>query len=150
MSIRRKFERKVREKEAEIQELEYKLREAKAYLQAMNDAMKLVPNEGDTDDTENLGEAAIRPGTSIHAAMQALREHGKPLHIMDLLKAVGREPTAENRSSLGSSLAAYVRRGMVFTRPAANTYGLAEWGGSPITQDEPPPGFGIDRSVDNA
>lgn len=151
MSLRRKFERKIREKEAEIQELEYQLRAARAYVQAMQDAMKLVPNDADGSDSENGSEVVVRPGSAIEAAIKVLRERGKPMHIMDLLPAIGREATPENRASVGSSLASYVRKGQIFTRPAPNTYGLVEWGTPTSTDpDDLPEDFGDGRAVDNA
>jgi len=68
------------------------------------------------------------------------------MHVMDILKAMGREPTRESRASLSSSLAAYVRRGEVFTRSKPNTFGLAEFAASRgvAAADRPilPPGFG--------
>lgn len=144
MSLRRKFDRKIREKEEEIQTLEEDLRSARAYLSAMRDALKMLPNEGDGGDTENLSEV-VRPGSAMDLAVRALREAAKPMHIMELLKAMGKEPTAENRGSIGSSLAAYVRRSAIFTRPAPNTFGLVEWGVLPTEppQDGPPDDFGL-------
>lgn len=46
--------------------------------------------------------------------------------------------------SLASSLAAYVRKGEIFTRPAPNTFGLVELGHKTIIEEEagPPAGFG--------
>ena len=141
MSLRRKFERKIREKEQEIHDLENKLMEARAYMQAMQDAIRLVPVEGDGENGEIASERVIKAGSAMEVAMKALRKAGKALHIMDLLKAMGREPTVENRASVGSSIAAYVRKGEIFTRPAPNTFGLAEWG-QPTAESVPPDDFG--------
>ena len=45
--------------------------------------------------------------------------------------------------SLASSLAAYVRRGEIFSRPAPNTFGLLELGHLGGEEaEEPPSGFG--------
>lgn len=142
MSVRKKFERKIKEKEAEIQELEYQLREAKAYLQAMQDAIKMVPTEGASGDVDAL-DMGVRPGSAVEAAFKVLKEAAKPLHIMELLSAMGKEPNAENRASIGSSLAAYVRRSQVFTRPAPNTFGLVEWGMPQDSIDDVPDNFGL-------
>ncbi|MGE0278945.1 MAG: hypothetical protein AB7R40_26430 [Nitrospiraceae bacterium] len=149
MSIRRKFERKIREKESEIQELEKRLMEARAYVSAMQDAMRLVPADGDADGGENGGEVVIKAGSAMEAVRKALTEAGKPMHIMDLLKAIGKEATPENRASVGGSLAAYVRKGVVFSRPAPNTFGLAEWGRPSGTAFAPPDDFGV-PGIDNA
>jgi hypothetical protein len=149
MSIRRKFERKIREKESEIQDLERRLMEARAYVAAMQDAMRLVPAEGDIDNGESGGEVVIKAGSAMEAVVKALKAAGKPMHIMDILKAIGRDATPENRASVGGSLAAYVRKGVIFTRPAPNTFGLTEWVRPVGDAFTPPDDFGV-PTVDNA
>lgn len=149
MSLRRKFERKIRDKDQEIQHLERSLIEAKAYLQAMQDAIRLIPAEGSAENGEASSEMVVRPGSAMEAAVKALRDSGSPMHIMDLLKAMGKEPSPENRSSVGSQLAAYVRKGFLITRPAPNTFGLSEWGSTSDTDGGPPDDFGS-KLIDNA
>ena len=62
------------------------------------------------------------------AAYDALKKAGKPLHVNVLLPAIGRGITRADKSAISGTLAAYVRKGDVFTRPAPNTFGLAEFG----------------------
>jgi len=52
------------------------------------------------------------------------------MHITELLEAIGKPGDRMNRSALGGSIAAYVRKGEIFTRPAPNTFGLLELGNS--------------------
>ena len=142
MISRRKIDERIKKKEQEIQELELRLREAKAYIQAMNDVVKLFPR-----DHEERGEATeLRAGSLMAKAQDAIRKAGHPLHITDLLKAVGKEPNRGNRASLAGSIAAYVRRGEVFTRPKPNTFGLLQLDGMPngLASGSPPADFGID------
>src|SRR5690242_2399842 len=101
MSLRRKFDRKIREKEAEIQELEHRLMEARAYVDAMQDAIRLLPPEPGADGGENVAEISIKAGSAMEATVKALRDAGKPMHIMEILPAIGREATPENRASIG-------------------------------------------------
>ena len=61
------------------------------------------------------------------------------MHIQDILRGIGKEVTPENRASLGGSLAAYVRRGEIFSRPAPNTFALLS---ATASEEEPPPEFG--------
>lgn len=145
MGVRRKIERKIREKENEIHELNLKLREGVAYLQALQDALKLIPRDEGDDENENGEEATVKPGSAIAEVLNVLKAHGKPMHIMEILPAIGREATPENRASVGSSIAAYVRKRQIFTRPAPNTFGLTEWAISSAgaTDNEPPEGFGL-------
>jgi len=143
MSLRRKFEKKIKDKEQEIQHLERQIMEARAYVEAMQDAMRLVPADGAGDNGEGNGGVTVKPGSAIEAVVKALRQSGKPMHIMDILKAMGRETTSEHRASVGGSLAAYVRKGAIFTRPAPNTFGLSEWGQPAAADDGPPSDFGV-------
>lgn len=139
MSTRRKFEERIRKKEAEIQELEMQAREGRAYIQALQEAMKLLPREATNTGTEG-DDDVLRPGSTVAMARDALVHNGRPMHLLDILTAVGKEPNAANRASLGGSLSAYVRKGEIFTRPAPNTFGLVEF--PPWRADVVPPGFG--------
>ena len=77
-------------------------------------------------------------------AREIILARHQPVHISDLLQALGKEANRENRASVTSSLAAYVRRGEIFTRPAPNTFGLIELGHHMLDEpaEEPPPDFG--------
>jgi len=146
MSERRKIEERVRKKEAEIQALEAQIQEAKVYLQALNDVLKMFPKEA-------AGAApsisVLRPGSLMAQARDVILKHGSAMHISDLVKELGKEPTRENRASLGGSLAAYVRRGEIFTRPAPNHFGLVELGEDEAMPDSPPEDFGALSSADD-
>jgi len=145
MNERRKVEDRIRKKEAEIAELEAKIRDARVYMQALGDVLKLLPKEADSGPADP--DSPLRPGSTVSQAREAILRDGTPMHITKLLEALGKDHTRENVASLGSSLAAYVRRGEIFTRPAPNTFGLSELGHHPPATEpaatlEPPSGFG--------
>jgi hypothetical protein len=155
MTSRRKIEERISRKQQEIQELELRLREAKAYIQALQDVVKMLPRDGDatreTSDASQGGEA-MRPGSYVADARDAILAAGKALHIVDILKATGRENNRKNRTGMSGSLAAYVRRREVFTRPRPNTFGLIELNArnpqpSPANTAGPPDDFGLDEAV---
>ena len=127
------IDNKIRKKEAEIRSLEAKLHAARIYVQALSDVRREL--DGDSAD--------LKAGSMVAMARDAIRRAGKPLHMDDILTAIGR--TAESKSSLTGSLAAYVRRAEVFTRPAPNTYGLVD-----LDEDDdlpiPPKGFGAESA----
>ncbi|MBI4823663.1 MAG: hypothetical protein HY805_05480 [Nitrospirae bacterium] len=135
MGIRAKFEEKIKRKEQEIQEYEGKIREAKAYLQALQDSLKLLPREGKNVSIESI----LRPGSNIAKTYEFLKKIGKPLHITEILKGIGKSTSKKDRIALSGSLGWYVRRKEIFTRPAPNTFGLIESG------EEPPEDFGLDK-----
>jgi len=124
MGLRQELEKRIDKKQAEIRDYEERIREAKAYLQGLQDTLKLVPLG---DLTESSGAATLRPGSNIAKAHDVLKAAGKPLYITEILKAMNQPTDKKNRLALGGSLAAYVRRNMLFTRPAPNTFGLIEF-----------------------
>lgn len=141
MNERRKIEERLTKKEEEIQELEAKIRDAKIYAQALLDVLKILPRSSDRGSSN--GSGALRSGSGVAKARELIMQQGHPVHVVELLKALGREPTREARASLSGSLAAYVRRGEIFSRPSPNTFGLIELGhGNDAPEDEPPADFG--------
>ena len=141
MSERSVILEKLQKKEAEIQSLEEKLRTARIYVQALNDVLNVFPRA----PADQTIDSVLRPGSSVALVREVIIRARKPVHISDLLGALGKGVTKEGRASLASSLAAYVRRGEIFTRPAPNTFGLVELGHTPDAIPavaEPPAGFG--------
>jgi hypothetical protein len=135
MNERKKIENLIKKKELETISLEEQVKGAKVYIQALQDVLKMLPKPSES--------IVLRPGSEVARAREIILSKGQPVHIAALLEALEKEPTRENRASLTSSLAAYVRRRQVFTRPAPNTFGLIELG-HVNTEDmpEPPPEFG--------
>lgn len=123
MRTKIELQKRIKRKEAEITELRKQLSQAEAYLQGMVDTLKLFPKDG---ETEEEAPSTLRAGSQIAMARDAIRTAGKPLHISDLVRAIGKEPTKRNKLSLSGSLGDYVRRQEVFTRPKPNTFGLKE------------------------
>jgi len=162
MMSRRKIEERISRKQQEIQELELQMREARAYIQALQDVAKMLPRDSDvereTPDVSQPGET-MRAGSYVADAKDAIKAAGKALHVVDILKASGRENNRKNRTGMSGSLAAYVRRREVFTRPKPNTFGLIELSNSEHTSNPqidtsvpsgPPEDFGLDRADETA
>lgn len=149
MSERSVIEAKIRRKMSEIQSLEKKLEGARVYLNALRDILRAVEKEV---EDERSDETAPRKGSSVAQAREVILRLGAPVHIDELLQHLGRELTRQNKASLTGSLAAYVRRGNVFTRPSPNTYGLIELKhfSSHRLPDEPPQDFGNVSSPANS
>lgn len=141
MAIRKKLEDRIRRKEQEITRLEKELTEARAYIQGLQDSLKMLPKENGAEESGTT----IRPGSLVGRARDALRERGKSMHVNELLDALGVD--RKRRNSLAGQLAAYARRGETFVRTAPNTYGLLEWGveaenGPETVAETPPSDFG--------
>jgi hypothetical protein len=151
MDVREGIERKLEAKRKELADLELKVREQYSYIRALEDTLRMMDGEDD-----GSGEArTIRTGSDVGRSQEALRVAGKALHISDLLKAMGKTDDKRNRVSLAGTLAGYVRRNHVFTRPGPNTFGLIEFSGKddarpPISESvdgEPPEDFGVVRPI---
>jgi len=122
MGLREDLQKKIDRKQEEIQELKLQIREAEAYLQGMIDTLKMLPRES----APKAEDAYLRPDSDLAQAREAIRKTKRPLHISELLKALGKQATVTARAGLSGNIAAYVRRGEIFTRPAPNTFGLVE------------------------
>ena len=152
MALRDDISRRIEKKREEIFSLEIQIKEARAYVQALEDMIKMLPRE-------TIGEAPaetfLRPNSTIAKAREAILAAGRPLHIQDILSAVGKPQSKEARAALSGSLASYVRRAEIFTRPAPNTFGLIEINrrtrastpSNGHSIPEPPPDFGQDDEV---
>jgi hypothetical protein len=141
MHIREQFQRLLDRKEQEIRNLELELEKARTYAEALRDSMKLLPRD------IPAGETNLRPDTTLAKTRDVLRKEGKPMHITDILKALGSPTDSKHKLSLGGSLANYVRKGQIFMRPAPNTFGLLETNGKPesvATGEDLPEDFGSD------
>lgn len=116
---------------------------AQAYIQAMQDVLKSLPK--DSAESRNA-EYVLRPGSAMAQARDAIRQAGRPLHLNEILRAIGRPVSPASRTSIGGSIANYVRRNEVFIRTAPNTFGLIEMTAITVV-DAPPADFGRVRPV---
>lgn len=141
MSEQSVVESQLTKKEAEIVQLEEKLKVAKVYVRALQDVLKELGKDRPSDPKP---EASLRKGSFVAQAREMILARRSPIYIDELLEALGKEVTRESKASLTSALAAYVRKREIFTRPAPSTFGLIELEHFEIEEvsDEPPVGFG--------
>lgn len=124
MGARENLQRLYDRKSQEIQDLERQIERAKIYLQAIQDSIKALPREASNGSRSEDSGSDLRPGTRLARAKDAIQKNGAPMHINELLGAIGADNTKGARVSLVGSLGSYVRKGQVFTRPLPNTFGL--------------------------
>jgi hypothetical protein len=130
MFTRKELEKRISKRAEEVAALELaaihadkELASGRAYLQALNDMLKLCPSDRSSEDRSS---DSLREGSVMAKARDAIRAAGRPLHIAEIMKAVGGETSTRARTSLAGSLSSYARKPKIFTRPAANTFGLIE------------------------
>lgn len=137
MGLREQFQKIIDRKQDEISRLESEIEKAKTYVQAIQDSMRFLPKES----TQNAVEQQLRPTSGLARARDAIKAAGKPLHISDILKAIGHQDDKKHRVSLSGSISNYARKGQIFTRTAPNTFGLL--GGENLEISDPDQANGI-------
>ena len=93
MGFREQLIDKLKKKEGEIRGHENKIREARVYIQALQDMLRSLPDEGATPDGTSTTDNILRPGSMPHKTYELLVKARKPLHISVILKGIGEEPT---------------------------------------------------------
>jgi hypothetical protein len=139
MGARESLQRLADRKSQEIADLERQIDMARAYLQAIQDSIKALPKESPSQGNTAEAPADLRAGSLLSRAKDAIQKKGAPMHISEILAAIGVENTKNTRVSLVGSLGSYVRKGQVFSRPGPNIFGLA---GMKIPEAVIPEGFG--------
>jgi len=122
MGIRENFQKLINKKLEEISSLELQIREARAYVQALQDSMKLLPK-----DSAGSSEYVLREGSTLAKTRDIIRDVGAPMPIIDILKALGKPLDMKHRTSLAGTLSAYSRDSKIFVKTAPNTFGLLEF-----------------------
>lgn len=102
--------------------MELKITETKAYIQGLQDSMKLLPR-----DSNGVSEYTLREGSALAKTRDVLKAAGVPMTITDILKALGKSQDKGHRISLAGTLSGYARDGKVFMRTGPNTFGLIEF-----------------------
>jgi hypothetical protein len=131
MNLKREFEKLIEKKKTEILEAQKAISSAEAYIQAMLDAIKKLPK----DDSDSA--PLVRAGSDVEKVREAILNAGKPLHISEIITALGRQDDADTKAKIAGLLGWYTSKGKVFTKTAPNTYGLVE-----AAPPDLPPQFG--------
>jgi hypothetical protein len=125
MGLRGNFQKLIDKKQQEIRNLEIQLREASAYIQALQDSMKLLPKDTETGSASGH---ELRDGSTLAKARDLLRHSGTAMPIAEILKLLGKPLDKKHRISLAGTLSSYARKGRVFNKTGPNTFGLIEFG----------------------
>jgi hypothetical protein len=125
----------------EFRRLEHAIIQAEAYMSGLTEARDILIQANSGVKRAKV----LREGSKIEKIYKIVLEAGKPLHIVHILEALGEEPTLKRRTSVSGTLRAYVKKGLFFTNPFPNKFGLIEMMESPISTKQPPPVQGIVR-----
>src|ERR1019366_10094746 len=106
MGARENLQRLLDRKAQEISELEHQIAMARVYLQAIQDSIKALPRDIAIQANGEEVASDLRPGTLLARAREAIQKNGRPMHIGEILVAIGLENTKNARMSLVGSLGA--------------------------------------------
>jgi hypothetical protein len=123
MGARESLQKLIDRKLAEIDRLEEQLRDARVYVQAVQDSFKLLPKE---EDGQALSKE-LRAGSALAQVQEFLKRERAPQHISTILEYLGKPIDKQNRVSLSGSLGGYARDRRIFTKTGPNTFGLIEF-----------------------
>jgi len=146
VGVRQNLEKKIEQKRLEIVELEAKLREMHAFIQGMQEALKVLPR----DAVAGAPAQSLRAGSDMANARDYLARIGRPAHISEIMEELNKDGSETRQStSVSSSLASYARKGEIFKRTAPNTFALIDPIGAIYEEkaelSEPPDNFGTDE-----
>jgi phage shock protein A len=139
--MRAKFDQKIRKKQHEIEELEkqiaalqQQIRDANVFISTMEEAKRMLPKNNGEEDTSDDVQASLKEGSALAQARDVLLKAGKPLHVDEILRQMGKEVTKKTRTSLAGSIAGYARDKRVFEKAGANIFKVI---GMETKQDPP-------------
>ncbi len=138
MNLRREFEKLIEKKKVEIVDAQRAIASAEAYIQAMMDAIKKLPKD------DGAQSSPVRPGSDVEKIRDAILSAGKPLHIGEIIVALGRNDDTDSKAKIAGLLGWYTSKGKVFTKTAPNTFGLVE-----STPPDLPPQFGATEEAED-
>ena len=123
-NIRKKKLSEIQSLKQARQDLDTKIAAAEAYLEGFGDAGKFVPRP---DEDENAA-MRLQPGSSIDKIYKILQAKKEPMHIEDILAALGKPIDDKKvRQATVGPINQYVRQGRIFFRDKPSIFGLREW-----------------------
>lgn len=119
---------------AEAERINVQVAQQRQQLTLMYELLATLTNE--TPDRSLLETGAGQPvrERTVQAALDILREHGKPLRIQDLHAEFIRRGVPLPGSGTPTNIASHLVDRTIFTRPGRGVFGLVEWG-TPAEED---------------
>lgn len=126
----RKRRLEVEEFDRQILRLEFEKGKSLAVINELELILRTMPKAGKQDERQ------LRVGTDVYNARKELQKERHALYIKDLVEKIGGDTGRNRRSSLSAQLAAYARKGEIFTKEGPNVYGLLDYGPEPTSTEE--------------
>ncbi|HXT69038.1 MAG TPA: hypothetical protein VN700_04765 [Vicinamibacterales bacterium] len=122
----------IRQKRERLEAIQREMAEIQAELKQIESATRgttqRVLVRGSANRNSNVRRnRPIQAGSSVDRAIKVLKSIGKPATADEIVSRINRDGgPIVHKTTLVSNLSRYVKGGDTFTRPAPNTYGLAE------------------------
>lgn len=140
MSVRSELGKRIEKERQQISELKGQLEKAEAFVQGLQEALKMLPREPLGDGS--VAATILRTGSDVFKVRELLQKDGRPMHVREILLGINKPDTKANRASISGSLSNYARREEIFKRTGPNTFGLIGMAVNDWVNEEPPPEFG--------
>jgi hypothetical protein len=139
----RKKQQEIADFKAQIEQLQLRIRDATTYIQAMEDSKRMHRKDDGTEhEAGNEAPVTLKDGSALALARDIILMAGKPLHVDEILRQMGKDVNKKTRTSLAGSLAGYARDKRVFEKTGANTFGVLGMdliGNAPEDETKPQP-----------
>ncbi len=104
MSGKDGIERRIEREREKIADLQHQIQLSESFIQGLQEALRLIPRgQANASSTTATTAYHFRSGDTKNA-YEVLLTSGKPMRIHDILQAIGKGDTRQNRASLASSL----------------------------------------------
>jgi len=127
MDARRALEKRIEKETQMIADLQIQIERAESFVRGLEEALSMLPKEKEPKRGKSKLKGKLRSGSEVEKAYNFLRQNASPMHISDILIAIGKENTKANRMSLVGSLGRYSRKGQFFSRVGPNIFTLKEF-----------------------
>jgi len=137
MSYELELQRREKRLQIEVEELQLKINQLQSELgikkalldQIIDLKRKAIPID------KPQATRQLREGGELALARDAIKAHGSSMHLDNILMAINKKLTRENKASLAGSLNRYSKEGQVFCKEGPNTYGLLEFKNGETMED---------------
>lgn len=130
--LRKKLEDKIRKERQAADEYANFVSDMEGRVSAFEETLKLIEKE-----SEDSGTPDLRPNSDVFRIREAIRLLGTPMTLAQILAALGKDDTPENKNSIRGSVGRYARERKIFVQTAPNTFGLLELSHKPQEEEAP-------------
>jgi hypothetical protein len=153
MSAREDIQKRITKEKQKIADYQKQIERSNAFIQGMQEALDLL--SGNPKAVKKVKESSYFRAGDTKNAYDVLRRNNIPMHIDDILLAIGKPINRKNRASLASSLHRAAKKSGIVRSMGNNNFSACDEATSLDTQNDNevsidfPDNFGEDIKIDN-